>query len=297
MEGNPFEQDIPWSNWQSIGKLWFDMECDGMVDYVKKMYKPSKIDQVLNYYWIPFVYKNEYKKYLKYRIEPRHCQIVTDYFSVILRSEWYDTSDFDYGELQKEYNIKVPVAEPTGLELNVNYAEFLEKDRQHREALEKWTNTIQNEQIMSMQSMMKTMMEQMAELQKQIWNPNVLLSKKNTDDWQQPSWSDSARNAEWTNTTSNETIDQEATLQEDGETGMIEGDPDWWDDTNTEEPIQWDSERAKWPELIWGWEIDWHNTGWWHSAKQPFVIQNTRETDGENNNWNVKWVKKDRRNS
>jgi hypothetical protein len=33
--------------------------------------------------------------------------------------------------------MKVPVAEATGLELHVNYAEFLERDKQHREALAK----------------------------------------------------------------------------------------------------------------------------------------------------------------
>lgn len=286
MGTNEFETAIPWSNWNPIWSILYDMECDGTVDYVKKMFKKSKIDQVLDFYGIPYIYKHEYKKYLKYRIEPRHYQVVTDYFSVILRSEWYDTTDFDFGKLQEEYNIKVPVAEATGLELHVNYADFLERDKQHREALSKWENIEKDEQIWQMQWMMQQMMVQMAELQKQIWNPNVLLSKENNDDWQQPSWSDSARNAEWTTDTTN---NQKLTPQDNGEAWMTTEDSSWWIDSSTSEAIKWDIQRAEWPELIWSDSVDWSNN--W---TKPFAIRTNNETIGEISNWTVE-AKKDRR--
>lgn len=285
------QQDIPWANWKKIWTLWFDPDCDGNADYIKKMFKPSKIDQVINYYGIPYIYKNEYKKYLKYRIQPRHCQVVTDYFSVILRSEWYDTSDFDFAQLQEEYNRKVPVAEATWLELHINYAEFLEKDRQHRESILKWENSAKDEQIWQMQSMMQQMMIQMEDLKKQIWNPNVLLSKEITNDWQQPSWSDSGTNAEWNSTDTSNTTTKDTTLQENGETWITTEDSSVRTNTGTSEPIQWNSERTEWSELIWSDTIDSSNN--WGTNK-PFAIPNTNETVGEVSEWTTP-IKKDRR--
>lgn len=195
--GNNFETEIPWANGKSVWVVGFDMECDGTRDYVKKMFQPSKIDQVINFYWIPFIYKNEYKRFLKYRIEDRHCWIVNDHFLWVLRSEWYDVSDFDYLTLQHEYCARVPDPEQTWLDLHINYNEFLERDKAHRDSIEKQVDSIKDEQIASMKWMMEQMMIQMQELQKQVWQPNVLLSKEITNDWQQSSWSDSTRNAEW----------------------------------------------------------------------------------------------------
>ena len=281
-----FEKEIPWSWGKSIGTIWFDMDCDGTVDYVKKMFKPSKIDQVINFYGIPYVYKNEYKKYLKYRIQARHYWVVNDYFSVILRSEWYDTSDFDFWKLQDEYNMKVPVAEATWLDLHINYNDFLEKDRAHREALEKWNESKKDEQIWQMQSMMQKMMEQMEQLQKQVWQPNVLLSKENNNDWQQPSWSDNGTNA--TNTIE---PTEETTLQEDGENWINKENSTWWDDWHPKEMVQWDGERTQWTELIWGDGITnnwWDWLGWGNT--EPFKIWNETKTTTT-----TEWEKKDRR--
>jgi len=216
--GNEFEKEIPWPSWQSIWSIWFDMDCDGMKEYVNKLFRPSKIDQVLNFYGIPYIYKNEYKKYLKYRIQPRHYDVVQHYFMSILSQEWYDTSDFNYWKLQDEYNIKIPVAEQTALDLHVNYQEFLQKDKEHREAVLRQQDSVKDEQIQNMQAMMQTMMSEMWELKKLVWQPNVLLSNKNINEW-------------WTTT-------KETPLETTTETRPTEQ-SEWWVDSSWWEQDNW----------------------------------------------------------
>ena len=259
MGDNSLERDIPGSWWKSIGKIWFDMECDWTRDYVNKMFKPSKIDQVLNFYGIPFIYKNEYKKYLKYRIQPRHCWIVNDYFLQVLRQEWYDTSDFDYSKLQEEYNERVPVPEHTWLDLHINYDLFLQKDKEHRDAIAKETDNKKDEQIQTLQTMMQQMMQQMQTLQKQVWDPNVLLSNNDKNDWTSPSWSDSTTNATW---------NQETPLEEDGNSWTTGNETSINSDWSTE--VQWASEWVEWSELIWSKETDWDD--WFWTTTEPFKI-------------------------
>jgi len=260
-----FEKEIPWSWWQSIWVIWFDMDCDWTVEYVKKMFKPSKIDQVLTFYGIPFIYKNEYRKYLKYRIQKRHYWIVNDYFTAILASEWYDVSDFDYWKLQDDYNISVPVAEHTWLNMHVNYDDFLKKDAAHREALIRWWETEKDQQIQNMLEMMAEMREEMKLLKNIAWQPNALLSKENTNDWTSPSWSDSTTNAEWNESDVKQQTNEIITPHEHEETWLIVEDQTDSIDWHAEETIQWASKRIEWVELIWSlptnssdiWESDW----------------------------------------
>jgi len=263
------EKDIPWSNWRSIWKIGFDMECDGTRDYVNKMFRPSKIDQVLNFYGIPHIYKNEYKKYLKYRIQPRHCGIVNDYFLISLRQDWYDVSDFDYKKLQDEYNQRVPEPEQTGLDLHVNYDLFLKKDQEHRAAILKQSDSKKDEQIEDMQKAMQQMQKDMALLIGLVWKPNVLLSKDIPNDWTSPSWSDSTRNAtNWI---------EETPPKEDGNTWTT------WNestiDSKWSEEIQWTSSWTEWSELIWSEEaIDDGFNKWWI---EPFKIWGEEPTKTE----------------
>jgi len=236
-----FEQEIPWSGGRSIGVIGHDMDCDGTREYVKKMLKPDKIDQVMNFYGIPFIYKNEYKRFLKYRIQPRHYQVVQDHFYYQLQQEWYDVSDFEYGKLQEEYNIRVPVAEQTWLDLHINYDSFLEKDKAHRDAITKSNEKNNDDALTNMVTMMQQMQQQMQELQKKIGDPTVLLSKQDTNGWNEPSWDDSTRNV------TNTTADKTATSHED--------EKDW--DVGTErtsnsdwsERVGWPIPGAEWPEL------------------------------------------------
>lgn len=258
---NDLEKDIPGSNWQSIWKIWFDMECDWTREYVNKMFKPSKIDQVLNFYGIPFIYKNEYKKYLKYRIQARHYDIVNGYFLTVLRNEWYDVSDFNYWTLQDEYNQRVPVAEHTWLDLHINYDLFLKKDQEHRAAISKESETKKDQQIESMQQMMHQMMKQMEQLQKQTGQTNVLLPNSDNNGPTTPSWSDSTTNA-----TNN--WDQETPLQTDGENGEIR--EDWEQNTGWTEWLQWSSEQTQWTEQLWSQETNWDD--WFTRPPEPFKI-------------------------
>lgn len=277
-----YEKDIPWAWGKSIGKIWFDMECDGTREYIKSL-RPNKIDQVLNFYGIPFIYKNEYKRFLKYRIQERHCWIVNDHFLSVLAQEWYDTSDFDYLTLQKEYIAKVPEAEQTALDLHTNYAEFLEKDKAHRDAVARSAETVKDEQIASMQDMMKKMMEQMEKLQSQVWNPNVLLSKNDTNDWQQPSWSDNESNATWNDWTNPNS--QAIALQEDGETGTVEVNKS--KDSSWSSEIQWTSDWIEWAELIWSWNTSIDLTKWsiWSWTSENWNSEEPAKTTKDRRNW------------
>lgn len=315
--GNNFETEIPWANGKSVWVVWFDMECDGTREYVKKMFQPSKIDQVINFYWIPYIYKNEYKRFLKYRIQDRHCWIVNDHFLQVLRSEWYDVSDFDYLTLQHEYCARVPNPEQTWLDLHINYDEFLQKDKAHRDSIEKQADSKKDEQIANMQGMMKEMMEQMKVLQAQVWQPNVLLSKEITNDWTKSSWSDSTTNAEWiTDWESTEPITESLTKpsmnswseswndsnwqrttetitpQENGEDWKIESENQrqnfelWWS-----EWLQQSSNWTQWPEQ-WGNIATVESDGLWTN---PIPFKIWWEIWNQNTTWTEE-PKKDRRN-
>lgn len=230
------EEEIKGEDGNSVWVFWFDMDCDWTKEYVNKMYKKSKIDQVLEFYGIPHIYKWEWKKYLKYRIKPEHYKYVNSYFIPLLRSEWYDVSEWDYWLEQEEYNKRVPVAEQTWLNIAINYDNFLENDRKHREAIEKKSDPISNQQILEMQSMMKSMMEEMKELKKIAWSPQTFLNSNNTNnEWNSDGWSDSTTNA---------TNNEEVTFQEDGK--------DW----EIDEVIS-GSDCNGW----WDWWIEWSNTG------------------------------------
>lgn len=184
-------QEISGSDGTPIGAIEFD-DWDGSQEYQRKKYNPSKIDQVLNYYGIPFIYKDEWRKYLKYRIEPRHYWVVNDYFIPLLKSMWYDVTDRDFGKEQDEYKERVPVAEQTGLDMHIDYDAFLLRDKQHQESLQKENankQTDQNKEIMNfMQDMMKQMKElwdQVQELKqpKQVKWVEVLSIKKKPNEW------------------------------------------------------------------------------------------------------------------
>ncbi len=244
---NEYEKDIPWWSGKSIWKIWFDMDCDGMQEYVS--YRKSKIDQVLTYYWIPYIHKNDYKQYLKYRIKSIHYPIVNEYLYHVRKQEWYDVSDWDYGKLQDQYNIEVPEKEQTWMDLHVNYDEFLRKEQKHLQSLEKKQNTQENDVIMWMQNMMLQMMKEMKELKNQVWNKNVLLpSQEKNDWWNNQNWST------WSTTESSTNSWEENTIQKTGETWqtLSEDLPIWW--TTNWEWDQWlwgTSEREQWAELNW----------------------------------------------
>jgi len=51
--------------------------------------------------------------------------------------------------------MKNPIAEQTALDLKVNYSDFLEKDKAHRDALLKKEDQIKDDKIQNMQDMMK----------------------------------------------------------------------------------------------------------------------------------------------
>lgn len=216
-----YEQSIPWP-WEggSVGVFGFDMECDGIKEYIWKMYKKTKIDQILEFYGIPHIYKNEWKKYLKYRIKPEHCKYVNEYFKPLLRSEWYDISDWDYSLEQEDYNRRVPYAEQTWLDIKINYEEFLENDKKHRESITNTNSDLMNKQMLEMQSLMQSMMAEMKELKSMAWIPNKFLNSnhKTDDESRNTGWSDSTTNANW----------EEVALQEDGEDGKINGSISWW---------------------------------------------------------------------
>lgn len=280
-----FEKDIPWWWWKSIWVIWYDMASDGTREYVKKMFRPDKIDQVLTFYGIPFIYKNEYRRYLKYRIQPRHYQIVQDYFYGVLSLEWYDVSDFNFWELQEEYNQRVPVAEGTWLEFKINYDDFLAKDKQHRDAIEKQNNIQNNEVMQWMLEMMQNMQKQMDMLQSKIWDPKVLLSNSNDNGWNEPSWSDSTRNAtdeqsveSISDLNSTTTWDQETPIQTDGEAWKVNEEEQWrMIDREWSKWLQWTSKEAQWIELTWvGWND--HDSFW-------LITGNSWDTKKDRRNW------------
>jgi len=225
-----------------VWKLWYDMECDWMVDFVNRTMRKSKIDQVLDFYWIPYIYKNDYKKYLKYRIQEKHRPVVQSHFLIVLRQDWYETDDFDYWVLQKDYCIRVPEAEATGLNLHINYDTFLKKDQEHRAALEKEAVAANNEQIKQMQDFMSSMMQEMKELKSQLGTvqDNKVLNSNNITN-------------EWTK-----------------ETSSNKDEKDWWVasvDWNNSNTTTWIGQPTKGTESIelndWGrWENGWNEYEW-----------------------------------
>ena len=290
--------------WKNIWKIWFDMECDWTRDYIKKMYQKSKIDQVLDFYWIPHIYKDEYKRYLRYRIQPRHYDIVNNHFIKVLELEWYDISDFNYWELQEDYNRKVPEAEQTWLDLHIDYDDFIKRDQKHRESIKIESEVQVNEQMLWMQQMMLSMMDEMKQLKSMIWNPNVLLSKENNNAWKtEHSWSDSTRNAEWdwestTNNTAWTTISETVTTNETKEIRWAAWERNWWNNDTNEQgiwEIEWIDKWDQWTELredLWSRWITWTNWPDWPTA--DIWVEITGEWISETTNTEQK-QKKDRR--
>lgn len=264
--GEKMETVVPW-----VGKMWFDMELDWMVDYVKKTTGMSKIDQVLTFYWIPYRYKNNVKAYLKYKPRESHCAIINDYFLSLYASgmEWFDDPDFDYSDfdylkLQKKYNETHPEDEQTGLNLHVNYWDFLDNDKKHNEAIQKEnTQSVWFEEMRVLTDVMKWMMDEMKSIKQTIGllSPNAI-PNDNTSQKIGETWSALEESGKWTATSW-------------GNWGT-ETTPSWgewsekiWDDnsnTSTEPLTEWLS-QSKAIDLIIPNDIDtrlgdWNNWGW-----------------------------------
>lgn len=174
------------ANIDKVGKIWLDMECDGTQEFVNRVMRKSKIDQVIDFYWIPYTKKNDWRTYLKYRIQERHCHIVNDHFLSLFRAESSEESNgFDFGKLQAEYIAAHPTAEHTGINMHVNYEMFKEKDQEHREALQKnGQSTITTDEAQSIMWAMKMMMKEMSDIKNYVGSlsPNIPV---NNDNWKE----------------------------------------------------------------------------------------------------------------
>lgn len=168
--------------WKVYGKMWYDMDSDGMSDFIKSTVRKSKIDQVLDFYGIPHKDKNNYKKYLKFKIQERHRGVVQSYFLGFLQRESpEDVVWFDFGKLQKQYIEEHPEDEHTGLNIKVQYEKFLEKDKEHQDALIKKNeqSTSQEKINTMMMDVMSQMMTEMKSIKSTIWALTPYLPKPN----------------------------------------------------------------------------------------------------------------------
>lgn len=247
------EYEVSW-----VGKLWYDMELDGMKSFVTRNINRSKIDQLLDFYWIPYIYKNEYKRYLKYRIQERHRPVVQDYFERVLASEWYDhdyISSRKFWEIQMEYIKNNPDPEQTWLDIKVNYNAFMQKEQESKEA-KSMSQYMTKEEWQNMMVMMADMMKEMKSITKTIWSLSPTIIDNGNTNWtsasQLSSWS-TQQNEKQTWAFATEVLWQSSDSW--GSWGTMEHAPsetdpnDWWDgwiSHNTFEPIKIDGDELKW---------------------------------------------------
>lgn len=57
-----------------------------MQEFLARTKYKTKIDQVIDFYGVPYCYKNDINKFLKYRIQPRHYPIVHEHFYKVLQA-------------------------------------------------------------------------------------------------------------------------------------------------------------------------------------------------------------------
>lgn len=243
---NQIEQTVPW-----VWKIWYDMDLDGMQEFVAKNQNKSKIDQVIDFYGIPYIYKNEYRRFLKHRIQERHRPVVQDHFDSVLAMEWYDEEyrkRWSYGELQTEYNRNNPDPEQMWLKAEVDYNKFKEKELESQEAKGmEWYMT--KKEWENMMVMMSQMMQEMNNLTKTIGHLSPNTDSK--DDWNKQ-----------TNNQSNDWESTEdvwwPTSQNKGKVGsfaseMLGANSDsWWDQWT-----DWINKQEKDSNNIWNEDVSW----------------------------------------
>lgn len=119
---------------------------------------------MIDFYGVPYCYKNDIKQFLRYRVEPRHYPVVHEHFYHVLKSTGYSVDEFDYGKMQEEYNAKNEGVSP-GLDIKINLQEFSTKQEASQKPVD-----------LSIIEQMRSMLDEIKELKEQ-----VLSTKRNHD--------------------------------------------------------------------------------------------------------------------
>ena len=160
--------------WGKAAIMGFD-ESDGTQEFLLRTKYKSKIDQVIEFYGVPYCWKNDINKFMRYQVQPRHYSIVHDHFYEVLKSTWYGVEDFDYAKMQDDYNERNS-GKPIGLDIKVNIEAFTKALPKEHQA---WggETTPESSQIIDQ---MAEMMAEMKELKKHILSANETNEQTNT---------------------------------------------------------------------------------------------------------------------
>lgn len=145
MENNESKINV----WGAAAIMGFD-EWDWTQAFLARTKYKSKIDQVIDFYWVPYCYKNNINQFLKYWVQPRHYPIVHDHFYMVLKSTWYWVEDFDYGKLQEDF---------TSRQLKWPWLDFKMKIENFSKQEEKQVENVNSDTMILMQEMMKEIQE------------------------------------------------------------------------------------------------------------------------------------------